>query len=255
MTIHDNKSKLQLLEDVGFVKYFTGNSWSEYNRKFFDNLAKKYDATNALHSFGTKSIIDKKAIEKIPFPINASVLDLCTGSGDICIRIAKKHPDFKIIALDASEKMLEIAKQKAKGCNNIDFVKGDALSLPYEDNSFDVLIISFGLRNLENIQAGLKEMQRVVKPGGYVVNIDQGKPENPVFKALYQAYFYGIAPLIGKLIFHIGEFNSFKYLPESNKYFPSQQELVKIFEEVGFKDINNYNYLLGAISQQIARVE
>lgn len=251
---HDNLGKLRLLEDVGFKKYFQASTWSEYNKQFFDNLAKKYDATNALHSFGTKSVIDRKSIEKIDFPPNAKVLDVCAGSGDISIGIAEKYKDTQITALDASEPMLEIAKQKAKNLDNITYVVGDALNLPFADDSFDVAIISFGLRNLENIEKGLLEMQRVVKPGGYVVNIDQGKPSSSLFKMIYQLYFYNIAPLIGGMIFHRGEFNSFRYLPESNKYFPEQKKLVKIFENLGFSDVKNHDYWMGAVSQQIARV-
>jgi demethylmenaquinone methyltransferase/2-methoxy-6-polyprenyl-1,4-benzoquinol methylase len=151
--------------------------------------------------------------------------------------------------------MLEIAKDKAKHYPNIQYVQGDALKLPYDDNTFDVAIISFGLRNLESLEHGLREMQRVVKPNGYVVNIDQGKPSDPIFRALYHVYFYNIAPIIGKLVFHMGEFNSFRYLPESNKYFPEQRKLVEIFKTVGFVNIQNYDYLMGAVAQQVAQVD
>lgn len=254
MKKHDDETKLKLIEDMGFKKYFQSNTWSEYNREIFDNLAKKYDDTTVLLSFGTKKSIDQKAIDKMPFPENAKVLDVCTGSGDIAVKIAKEYPDSQIIALDASEKMLEVAKIKAKDIKNIKFIKGDALNLPFEDDSFDVAIISFGLRNLESLKNGLLEMQRVVKSNGFVVNIDQGKPSNFLFKIIYYSYFYNISPILGKLVFHRGEFNSFKYLPESNKYFPEQKELVKIFEELGFKNVKNYNYWMGAIAQQIAEV-
>ncbi len=251
---HNNKQKLKLIKDVGFDKYFDAESWEDYNRLFFDNLAEKYDATNVMHSFGTKKSIDKKAVGNIPVPKNAKILDLCAGSGDISILLAKKYPDSKIVALDFSKKMLEVAKQKAKGLDNIEFVVGDALNLPYENDCFDVAVISFGLRNLNNLEAGLNEMKRVVKPGGCVTNIDQGKPSNFLFNLAYKIQFYYIAPLLGKLIFHRGEFNSFRYLPESNKYFPKQEQLVNIFENLGFKNVKNYNYWMGAIAQQIAEV-
>lgn len=251
---HDNKKKLNLIEKVGFDKYFKASSWADYNKKFFDGLAEKYDNTNKLHSFGTKGVIDRKSVEKIAFPKNAKVLDICSGTGDISIHIAKKYPDSKVTSLDASEKMLKVAKKKSKGLKNITYVVGDALKLPYKDNSFDIAIISFGLRNLTDLEAGLKEMQRVVKPGGIVCNIDQGKPSNTLFKIIYSVYFYHIAPLLGKFIFHRGEFNSFKYLPESNKYFPNQRTLVQIMKDMGLNDVKNYNYWLGAVAQQVGMV-
>ncbi|MEI8129493.1 MAG: ubiquinone/menaquinone biosynthesis methyltransferase [bacterium] len=254
-TNKEKGNKLKLLKKVNFEKYFQAETWGEYNKAFFDNLALKYDASNAFHSFGTKQIIDKKVVEKIPLTKNAKVIDICAGSGDISIRIAQKYPDADITGIDVSENMLKVARKKSKKFDNITYLYADALNLPYEDNSFDVAVISFGLRNLENLEDGLKEMQRVVKSGGYVVNIDQGKPSNPVFKVLYEVYFYNIAPILGKLLFHIGEFNSFRYLPESNKFFPDQSELVSIFESLGFKDVKNYNYLLGAIAQQVTKVE
>lgn len=252
---HDNTSKNKLIKKVKFDKYFKADSWGEYNKQFFDNLAIKYDAANKLHAFGTKTKMDLQAIDNIPISKNAKILDVCTGTGDIALGIAEKFPDAEITGFDASEKMMEVGKQKAEALGvNISFQQGDATKLPFEDNSFDVAIISFGLRNLPTLEDGLKEMQRVVKPGGYVSNIDQGKPTNIPFHLLYKLYFCSIAPLIGKLVFHRGEFNSFKYLPESNKHFPNQKQLVRIFEELGFSSVKNYNFWIGAVAQQIAQV-
>jgi len=252
--MYNKNDKEKLIKDVGFDKHFKANSWEDFNKQFFDGLAEKYDATNVMHSFGTKKIFDKKFIEKLPLVENARILDLCAGSGDITMLLAEKYPNAKIIAYDASPKMLEVAKRRSAKYSNIEFVEGDALHLPYEDNSFDIVTISFGLRNLKDIPAGLREMRRVAKVGGVVSNIDQGKPKNPLFKLIYRLYFYNIAPILGKLIFHRGEFNSFRYLPESNKYFPEQKELISMFEESGLTEVKNYNYWLGAVAQQIARV-
>ncbi len=254
MRAHDNQAKLRLIRDVGFDRYFKAGSWAEYNRQFFDGLAEKYDATNALHSFGTKPAIDRAACARIPLPPAARVLDVCAGSGDISIELARTHPDARIVAFDASAPMLQVARRKAAGLATIEFVTGDALHLPYPDAAFDAAVISFGLRNLADLEAGLREMMRVVRPGGYVSNIDQGKPSNPFFGALYRVYFHHIAPVIGKLVFHRGEFNSFRYLPESNKYFPDQAGMAAIFRTLGFEDYRSHDYWLGAVAQQVARV-
>jgi demethylmenaquinone methyltransferase/2-methoxy-6-polyprenyl-1,4-benzoquinol methylase len=252
-TIKKDKN-FKLIKEVGFDKYFKADSWEEYNKKFFDGLAEKYDAANVMHAFGTKKIIDRKAIEKLSIPRNGKILDLCAGSGDITILLAEKYPNCEIIAYDMSPKMLEIAKRRGRGFSNIRYAEGDALNLPYEDGTFDLVIISFGLRNLKDIEAGIKEMKRVTRKGGTVTSIDQGKPANPLFKAIYWVYFCHIAPLLGKLIFHRGEFNSFRYLSESNKYYPNQKELVGLFEKYGLTNVRNFNYWVGAVAQQVGNV-
>jgi demethylmenaquinone methyltransferase/2-methoxy-6-polyprenyl-1,4-benzoquinol methylase len=115
-------------------------------------------------------------------------------------------------------------------------------------------VISFGLRNLANLQAGLREMARVVKPGGFVCNIDQGKPRSRLFGMAYEVHFKRVAPVLGKLIFHRNEFNSFRYLPESNKYFPHQDDLIRMMEENGIRQVRGYEYWFGAVAQQVGTV-
>ncbi len=246
--------KSQLIDKM-FSKHFKAKSWAEYNKAFFDGLAKKYDATNKFTSFGTKWILDRKAIAKFQLPQNAKILDLCTGTCDIAIALAKKYPDSQITALDASQPMLDVGIKKLRKAkiNNVITIVGDALSLPFPDDFFDLVIISFGLRNLEDVESGLLEMRRVAKSCGLVVNIEYGKPSNFFLKLLYRIYFENIAPAVGKVLFHIGEFNSFRYLPKSNKYFPNQLQLCSIMQKIGFKKIKNHNYFLGVIGQQVCQ--
>jgi demethylmenaquinone methyltransferase/2-methoxy-6-polyprenyl-1,4-benzoquinol methylase len=254
--LHDDEAKLALIRDVGFARYFRASRWRDYNRQFFDGLAEKYDATNELHSFGTKRRFDRLAVDRMPVPRNAHILDLCTGTADIAILLANKHPDVRITAVDASPRMLEVARRKAAHLlDRIEFVEGDALALDFPDGHFDGAVISFGLRNLESLEGGLREMHRVVRHGGFVSNIDQGKPRNALFRLGYEIHFKRIAPVLGKLVFHRGEFNSFRYLPESNKYFPDQSSLVRIFAENGYRDVVNHDYWCGAVAQQIAFVD
>ncbi|MFM7261261.1 MAG: ubiquinone/menaquinone biosynthesis methyltransferase [bacterium] len=252
---HDDQAKLALIRDVGFSRYFSATRWRDYNRQFFDGLAEKYDATNDLHSFGTKRRFDRLAVDRLPVQPGARILDLCTGTADIAILLAEKHPDVRIVAVDASTRMLEVARRKAaRHLDRIEFREGDALALDFPDGHFDGAIISFGLRNLESLEGGLRELHRVVRPGGFVSNIDQGKPRNALFRLAYEIHFKRIAPVLGKLVFHVGEFNSFRYLPESNRYFPNQDALVKILEGIGYRDVINHDYWFGAVAQQIATV-
>lgn len=254
-TAHDDQAKLRLIKDTGFDRYFEAKDWSGYNRQFFDGLAEKYDATNELHSWGTKSRFDRRAVGRLPILPGSRILDLCTGSGDIAIEIARRHPDVRITAVDASPNMLRVARRKAEGLlDRIEFVEGDALNLQYPNGTFDGAVISFGLRNLTSLTAGLEEMRRVVRPGGFVSNIDQGKPRNPLFNAVYTVQFKHIAPVLGKVIFHRGEFNSFRYLPESNRYFPDQRTLCGIFRDLGFTGVEAHDYWFGAVAQQVATV-
>jgi demethylmenaquinone methyltransferase/2-methoxy-6-polyprenyl-1,4-benzoquinol methylase len=147
--------------------------------------------------------------------------------------------------------MLEIAKNNATGLENIDFVAADALNLPFEDAEFDACFISFGLRNLDDLKKGLMEMKRVTKKGGFVVNIDTGKPKG-ILKVFHQLYFFHIVPIIGR-IFN-GNSTPYKYLPQSTEKFPTQDELVHIFQELGLSDVEKFDFLFGAISQQVGKV-
>jgi demethylmenaquinone methyltransferase / 2-methoxy-6-polyprenyl-1,4-benzoquinol methylase len=252
---HDEKAKLRLIREVGFDRHFKAETWASYNRAFFDGLARKYDATNALHSFGTKGLIDRAAVRRLPIMPGSRILDLCVGSGDIAIRIARTWPDVRVVGLDASAPMLEVARRRAAGLlDRIELVQGDALAMPFDDASFDGVVISFGLRNLESLRGGLREMRRVVRPGGFVCSIDQGKPRGRLFTLAYEVHFRRIAPVLGKLIFHVGEFNSFRYLPESNRYFPDQATLATIMREEGLERVEVHDYWRGAVSQQIGRV-
>jgi demethylmenaquinone methyltransferase/2-methoxy-6-polyprenyl-1,4-benzoquinol methylase len=194
-------------------------------------------------------------VSRLPIRPGSRVLDLCTGSGDIAIRIATVHADVRVVGVDASPAMLRVAARKAgRFLDRIELVQGDALALAYPDGCFDGAVISFGLRNLSSLRAGLLEMRRVVRPGGFVCNIDQGRPRGRLFTLAYELHFRRIAPLLGKLVFHRGEFNSFRYLPESNKYFPDQTTLCGIMSELGLTDVRNFDYWRGAIGQQIGVV-
>jgi demethylmenaquinone methyltransferase/2-methoxy-6-polyprenyl-1,4-benzoquinol methylase len=218
----------------------------------FDKLAVDYDLMNNIISFGMHKFIKKQVIKNVRIRTGAKILDVCTGTGDIPMFIAEKYGDsVKITGVDFSEKMLEVAKKRNANYKNIEFLNADALNLPFEDNSFDAVFISFGLRNLDDLRKGIIELQRVTKKNGYVVNLDVGKPKG-ILGYIFRLYFLGLVPFLGKL-FH-GNSEPYVYLPESCESFPDQEELVRIFYELGFEDVKNYNFAFGAMAQQVARV-
>ncbi len=251
---YDKKAKYKLLNEVGFTDHFKADSWPEFNRQFFDGLAPKYDALNEVLSLGQHQRIKRAAIQRIGIKPGDRVLDLCTGSGDIALWIAKHYPRCEVIGADVSQKMLEIASRRGSQFSNLKFQTADSMQLPFANESFDVVIVSFGLRNLDDLKKGLLEMKRVARLGGKVVSLDLGKPQGGFLYWVHKIYFQTFVPLLGKYIFHRGEFNSFAYLPTSGKYFPNQRELVAVFRELGYHDVSNHDFMLGAIAQQIARV-
>lgn len=221
-------------------------------KQMFDNIAKNYDKLNNIISLNRQLSVKKKAINNIALKPNSKVLDICTGTGDIAVYLGKNViKEGKIIGVDFSENMLSIAKNKAEGLGNVEFVIGDALNLPFEDAEFDACFISFGLRNLTDLKKGLSEMKRVTKKGGLVVNIDTGKPKG-IIRFFFNLYFFHIVPIIGKMF--NGSATPYQYLPDSTKNFPSQDELVRIFEEIGLKNVRKFDFLFGTISEQIGEV-
>lgn len=220
-------------------------------QKMFDNISVCYDRLNNIISFGRHFDIKRQAINNVPLKSDFKILDLCTGTGDIAIHISSIVKDGLVIGVDFSEKMLEIARKKGEGIENLAFAQADALDLPFKDGEFDACFISFGLRNLTDLKKGLAEMKRVTKKGGYVVSLDMGKPKG-IIGFFYNLFLFLVVPILGFLF--SSKFAAYKYLPESTKKFPSPDELVKIFEETGLKNIQRYDFLFGAISEQVGEV-
>lgn len=219
----------------------------EFIKNLFNLISTDYDRLNDIMSFGLHKTVKKDAISDLNMSENTKILDLCTGTGDLVGILQEKYPKAEITGVDFSENMLKIAKEKYP---DIEFLEADCTQLPFEDEQFDLCVISFGLRNTENIQKAICEIYRVLKKGGYFINIDLGKP-NKFFNLFMKPYMYLWVSLLGK-VFH-GDVTPYKYLAVSNEDFPSQNQLVKIFKEIGFSDVKNKNYLLGQIASQISR--
>lgn len=214
-------------------------------KELFNRISGDYDKLNNIMSLGLHNIIKKDATKNLTLKQGAKILDLCTGTGDLAAILKKRYPDAKVIGVDFSPKMLDIAKEKHP---DIKFVEADCSALPFENEEFDLCIISFGLRNVENIENVLFEIFRILKKGAIFINIDLGKP-NRFWNFFLKPYMYIWISLMGKF-FH-GDETPYKYLAVSNEDFPSQSELIELYKKIGFTNPKNKNYVHGQIASQI----
>lgn len=208
--------------------------------QMFDNISENYDGMNRMISFGIDVKWRKKVVELVKKCNPTDVLDIATGTGDLVINIAKNTSATKIIGLDISEGMLNVGKEKIikeKLTDKIEMILGDSEKMPFEDNRFDAITVSFGVRNFEHLEKGLAEILRVLKPSGTFVILETSVPEKTPFKQGYNFHSKIILPLMGKLFSKEG--SAYSYLSESASKFPYGEELNNILRKVGFIDVEN----------------
>lgn len=213
-------------------------------KNMFDSISHKYDFLNHTLSLGIDKIWRQKAIDSIK-PINPKlILDVATGTGDFAIEALKLNPD-KVIGIDISEGMLEIGRKKLKErkIENIELQKGDSENIEFDSEYFDAVIVAFGVRNFENLNAGLIEMSRVLKNNGMVAILEFSKPKTWAIKQFYNFYFKNILPIVGK-IFSKNKF-AYKYLPDSVMNFPEGREFLNIMSNCGYTDCTQRRFMFG----------
>ncbi len=202
----------------------------------FNKISKRYDFLNHFLSMGIDILWRKKAVGQLKPHRPKTILDIATGTGDLAIEALKLNPD-KVVGVDISEGMLEVGRKKTIGLGCADRVEmrlGDAERLPFDDNTFDAVIVAFGARNFEDLEKGLADMRRVLREGGKLVVLEFSKPARFPMKQLYGFYFKAILPLIGKTLSCDG--SAYAYLPESVAEFPYGREFLGILEKTGYKD-------------------
>ncbi len=212
------------------------SSKKEQVAKMFNNISGNYDFLNHFLSAGIDVRWRKKAIALLKDSQPKTILDVATGTGDFAIESLQLKPT-QVIGVDISEGMLEVGRKKMieKGYSKlIQLLYGDSENLPFEENKFDAVIVSFGVRNFENLEIGLGEILRVLKPGGKLVVLEFSRPSQFPFKQLYQLYFANILPLIGRLISK--DKSAYTYLPESVKAFADGKQFTDILTLVGFNN-------------------
>ncbi|MDJ0973553.1 MAG: bifunctional demethylmenaquinone methyltransferase/2-methoxy-6-polyprenyl-1,4-benzoquinol methylase UbiE [Planctomycetota bacterium] len=198
----------------------------------FDRIAPTYDLLNHLLSGNVDARWRKTAVKLLGLNGTERALDACTGTGDLAIAL-KKGGAGEVVGTDFAPAMLEVAREKEP---SIRFDVADTTALPFPDDSFDVATVGFGVRNLDNLDAGLADLCRVLRPGGRLMVLEFNRPPNPVFRAIYHTYFMIVLPIIGNLVSG-GADNAYAYLPRSVMAFPGPTELADRMRGAGFSEV------------------
>lgn len=228
---------------------------SERVKDIFSHIARKYERFNALSSFGAYKAWVAGMMRQADIGPDADVLDLAGGTGEITFAVAKaKHPRH-IQCTDLVPEMLEVAKDHmADGASDgvpVDFEVVDAQNIPYADNTYDAVTVAYGIRNMPERPRALREMLRVLKPGGQLICLEFSTPTNAVWRALYHFYLRRLIPFWGGLV--TGDREGFVYLSNSIRAFPKQQGLANLMKRAGFTEVAWKNYLGGIAAVHTAR--
>ncbi|OCG50126.1 bifunctional demethylmenaquinone methyltransferase/2-methoxy-6-polyprenyl-1,4-benzoquinol methylase [Gilliamella sp. Choc5-1] len=216
----------------------------------FHSVADKYDVMNDLMSFGIHRIWKKITIEYSSVRKGQKVLDLAGGTGDLTAKFSQLVGDDGLVVLaDINESMLKVGRDKLRDkglIKNIEYVQANAEELPFADNYFDCITISFGLRNVTDKEKALRSMWRVLKPGGRLLILEFSKPQYQILNKAYDLYSFTMLPLMGKIVANDSE--SYRYLAESIRMHPDQNTLKKMMEDAGFVDVKYHNMTGGIVA-------
>jgi len=214
----------------------------------FAKIAPRYDLINDLQSFGLHRYWKRCLLRRANVTAGDRALDVCCGTGDISFSLAKAGT--KVTGLDFSAAMLEVARKRnappGAGIPNLEFIEGDAQNLPFPDASFDVVTVGYGLRNLPSWERGLEEMWRVAKPGGRLLVLDFGKPDNALWRSFYFGYLRWVVPIFGKVF--CGDSATHAYILESLKSYPAQRGVAEKMQKLSCKNIGINNFFGGMMS-------
>jgi demethylmenaquinone methyltransferase / 2-methoxy-6-polyprenyl-1,4-benzoquinol methylase len=217
-------------------------------QQMFDSIAPRYDFLNRLLSLGIDRRWRRFAVRQIKYQDNGQVLDVATGTGDVALEIAARTPaTVRIVGVDFSKEMVELGKEKVRNSpysQRITMEVAPCEAIPFAEQSFDSVTIAFGIRNVVDRLQGLKEMQRVLKPGGRVVILEFSTPRSRIFKSIYYFYFLKVLPVIGGLF---SKFSAYRYLPDSVLEFPSREEFTGLMAAAGFSEPRHFD-LTGGIA-------
>lgn len=215
----------------------------------FDSVATRYDLMNDLMSFGVHRLWKRFAVEVSGVRAGHHVLDVAGGSGDITALLAERAgPGGRLVLADINGSMLEVGRGRLadRGIAGVEFVQANAECLPFPDESFDLVTIAFGLRNVTHIDRALAAMARVLRPGGRLLVLEFSKPVLPLLNRAYDTYSFSVLPVLGRLVANDEE--SYRYLAESIRRFPDQETLKAMMEEAGLERVHYHNLTGGIVA-------
>ncbi len=214
--------------------YGTDSPKGEQVEEMFDNIAPAYDFMNRAMTLGIDRGWRKKVVKGVAGQHPSAILDVATGTGDLAIQLARAVTGATVTGIDLSEGMLSVGRRKVREAgldNRVSLIQGDCLSLPFPDNSFDIVTVAFGVRNFEHLDKGYREMTRVLKPGGMLFVLELTTPTSPLVKPFYKLYTRGVIPLLGRLVSH--DTRAYSYLPESIAAMPRGRRMTAMMESAG----------------------
>ena len=229
--------------------YAPGDQRAAKVNDLFARIARRYDFLNDLQSFGLHRLWKRRVVKLAQIKYGGRALDLCCGTGDISFALARGGAETT--GLDFSAQMLEVAGQRQSAnsklkTQNLKFIQGDAQQLPFPENSFDIVTVGYGLRNLTSWERGLDEMFRVAKPGARLIVLDFGKPANALWRGLYFAHLKMSVPLMGWLF--CGDASAYAYILESLKHYPAQLAVAEKMRALKLENVRVINLLGGAMA-------
>lgn len=218
-------------------------------RRHFNSVADSYDFMNTVLSLGIHLIWKRMAVNQLQLKPGQQVLDVCGGTGDLAVLAAGKvGRSGRVLLYDINRDMIEAGRRKnshVKASAGIDYVQGDAEHIAMPDSSFDAAMVGFGIRNLTRMEAGFREMHRVLKPGGRMMCLEFSKPVSPVFRWIYDCYSFTLMPLLGQAL--AGSRQAYTHLPETIRLFPLPHELSALLNRIGFEPVT-YRRLTNGIA-------
>lgn len=228
--------------------------------QMFDSIAPAYDFMNTAMTFGLHRMWRSKALDAAAKSRSGNdvgdILDIATGTGDVAFDLHRRYPEARVTGVDLSEGMLKIAGKKLKNADysakkQISFEQGDSLALRFDDNSFDLITVAYGVRNFEHLDRGLAEMARVLRPGGTLCVIELSQPVAPLTLSLYNLYSRHIIPTIGRLV--SGDSRAYTYLPESIAAAPQRDAMTSLMSAAGLSECRWKSLTFGAVTYYLAK--
>jgi len=225
-----------------------------YVRGMFGAIAPRYDLANTLLSAGLHRVWKRGTVRLVGASLGDRAVDVCCGTGDLALLLAKRvGPGGAVLGVDFSEEMLRIARRRAAAAGLARicrFAEGDAEALALRDATFDVATVGFGIRNVRSPEAALRELRRVLRPGGRLAVLEFSRPSNAAVRALYDWYSFAVVPRVGRIV--ASHPDAYAYLPTSIRRWPDQRGFAEILRNVGFADIEVRNILTGVAAIHVA---